>query len=134
MKTKKIKQTVSFQASPAEVYELIMDSKKHTAFSGSKATMSQKAKGKFTAYDGYCHGYNMELVEGKKIVQAWHFAEDGWPDDHFSTCTFLFKKEAGGVTKMTFTQEGIPEHKAEALKSGWKDYYWKPMKAFLKQA
>ncbi len=132
MKTKNIKQTVTFDSKPAEVYALIMDAKKHTGFTGSKTTMSNKPKGKFTAYDEYIHGHNIELTEGKKIIQAWHFAEEGWPDDHFSICTFEFKKEGKG-TKLSFTQTGVPEHKIEALKQGWKDYYWKPMKAFLKK-
>ena len=65
-----------------------MDEKKHAAFTGSKATISTKLKGKFSVFDGYCQGYNIELVKGKKIVQAWHFAEDGWPDDHFQHLPF----------------------------------------------
>ena len=130
MKTKTIKQSVTFAAKPSDVYNLIMDAKKHAAFSGSKVTMSKKPGGKFNVFDGYCHGYNKELKEGKKIVQAWHFMEDGWPDDHFSTCTFEFEKATGG-TKLKFTQSGIPEHKAESLKDGWKQFYWGPMKKFL---
>jgi activator of HSP90 ATPase len=131
MKTKSIKQSVTFDASPAIVYDLVMDSGKHVAFTGSRATMSQARNGKFTVYDGYCHGHNLELIPGKKIVQAWHFAEDGWPDDHFSTCTFLFEP-SGKKTKLVFEQKGVPEHKVEALKNGWKQYYWQPMKTYLK--
>lgn len=130
MKTGSIRQTATFAASPAEVYELIMDSKKHTAFSGSKASMSKKPGGKFSVFDGYCHGYNISLKEGKEIVQAWHFAEDGWPDEHFSICTFSFEKKGKG-TKMTFLQTGIPEHKVASLKDGWKQFYWAPMKKYL---
>ena len=131
MKTKSIKQTATFDASPKDVYDLIMDEKKHAAFSGTKATMSAKVNGKFSVYDGYCTGHTIELVKGKKIVQAWHFAEDGWPDDHFSICTFLFEPQ-GDKTKLRFTQTGVPEHKAEALKDGWKAYYWDLMRAYLK--
>lgn len=130
MKTKSIKQAVTFNSSPEKIYQLIMDAKKHSAFTGSNVTMSQAVKGKFEVFDGYCHGYNIELVKGKKIVQAWHFSEDGWPEDHFSECTFVFE-EAGDKTKLTFTQTGIPEHKVEALKDGWKKFYWEPMKAYL---
>ena len=131
MKTKDIKQTVTFAgAKPLEVYNLIMDAKQHRAFSGSKVKMSNKIDGKFEVFDGYCTGFNIELTEGKKIIQGWHFKEDGWPDDHFSICTFSFAKVPGG-TKLTFTQKAIPEHKVDALKEGWKLYYWQPMKAYL---
>ncbi len=131
MKTKTIRQTVTFpKAKPMEVYNLIMDARKHSAFSGSKVKMSNKIEGKFEAFDGYCSGFNIELKEGKKIVQGWHFKEDGWPDDHFSICTFTFSKIPAG-TKLSFSQVAIPEHKTVALKEGWKLYYWNPMKAYL---
>jgi activator of HSP90 ATPase len=131
VETKNIKQTVTFNAKPDEVYELLMDSKKHSAITGGAAKMSRKPKGKFTVFDGYCHGYNIELEEGERIIQAWHFAEDGWPDEHFSICSFLFEKSPKG-TKLTFNQTGIPEQKATALADGWKQYYWAPMKQYLK--
>ncbi len=131
MKTKSIKQTVTFDASPEIVYDLIMNSKKHAAFTGGEVKMSNKIKGKFSIFDGYIHGHNIELEEGKKIVQAWHFTEDGWPDDHFSICTFLFEKN-GNKTKLHFQQTSVPEHKVDTLKNGWKKYYWDPMKTYLK--
>jgi activator of HSP90 ATPase len=133
MKTKTIKQTATFHAKPKEVYELIMDAKKHSAFTGTKVKMSNKINGKFEVFDGYCHGYNIELKEGKKIVQAWHFAEKGWPEDHFSTCIFVFTKIKDG-TRLSFIQKEVPEHKYESLKSGWKEFYWAPMKEYLQSS
>jgi len=93
--------------------------------------MSTKVNGKFNIFEGYCHGYNIELIEGKKIVQAWHFAEDGWPDNHYSICTFKFEA-SGNKTKLTFEQTDVPEDKADYIKEGWKTYYWEPMKEYLK--
>ncbi|MES2617865.1 MAG: SRPBCC domain-containing protein [Bacteroidota bacterium] len=130
MKVSTIEQTVFFNTTPAEVYDLIMNAEKHGEFSGSEVEMSQEINGTFKVFDGYCHGYNIELIEGKKIVQAWHFAEEGWPDDHYSICTFEFIAD-GTTTKLHFTQTDIPEHKAEALKAGWNEFYWDPMKSYL---
>jgi activator of HSP90 ATPase len=131
METRSIRQTVTFDAAPDKIYHLIMDQKNHSAFTGSKAIISTKVKGKFSVFDGYCHGYNIELEEGKKIVQAWHFAEEGWPDDHFSICTFQLER-AGNKTKLIFLQTDVPEHKVESIKEGWKQYYWDAMKAYLR--
>jgi activator of HSP90 ATPase len=131
MKTKSIKQSSTFEASPDQIYNMIMDEKQHAAFTGSKATISSKINGKFTVFDGYCHGYNIELLKGKKIVQAWNFAEDGWPEDHFSICNFEFEK-SGNKTKLRFLQTDVPEHKVESLKDGWKQFYWNPIKSYLK--
>jgi activator of HSP90 ATPase len=130
VKSKTIKQTATFHAKPIEVYELIMDAKKHSAFTGGKVKMSDKVNGKFEVFDGYCHGYNIELKEGKKIVQAWYFGEEGWPEDHYSTCIFSFARVPGG-TRLSFTQKEVPEGNYESLKSGWKEFYWEPMKKLL---
>ena len=53
MKTKNIRQSVTFKASPNEVYEALMDSRRHTKFTGKKAKISRKIGGKFIAYGGY---------------------------------------------------------------------------------
>jgi activator of HSP90 ATPase len=131
MKTKSIRQTATFNASPEKIYNLIMDEKKHTEFTGSKATISSKLNGKFSVWDGYVHGHNIELEKGKKIVQAWHFAEEGWPDDHFSICTFELE-QAGNKTKLRFLQTDVPEQTVASISEGWKQFYWKPIKAYLK--
>jgi activator of HSP90 ATPase len=131
METKTIKQTITFDAPAKKVYDLIMDQKKHAAITGSNVIMSKKVNGKFDIFDGYCRGYNIELVEGELIVQAWHFKDEGWPEDHYSICTFDFKQE-GNKTQLYFTQSGAPASRVEDLKSGWKKFYWNGMKAYLK--
>jgi len=131
MRTKSINQTVTFETTPERIYDLLMDQKKVAAFTGSNVTMSTKVNGKFNVFDGYCHGYNIELIAGKKIVQAWHFAEDGWPDDHFSICSFEMDK-VGNRTKLKFVQTNVPEHKVNSLKDGWKQFYWDAIKKYLK--
>src|SRR5258708_36833476 len=45
---KTIKQRVKFKAAPAAVYDLLADSRKHTAVTGRKATISRKNGGKFS--------------------------------------------------------------------------------------
>lgn len=130
MKTKTLRQSLTLPASPQEVYDLLMNAAKHAALTGGPVKMSQKIKGKFVVFDGYCHGHNLELVPGKRIVQAWHFAEEGWPEDHFSVCTFTFTR-IGNKTRLNFVQQLLPAHQYEALKEGWKTYYWAPMKLYF---
>jgi activator of HSP90 ATPase len=130
MKTKSIRQSVIIRASPHEVYEALMDSKKHAEFTGGRASISREVGGKFSAFDGYAEGVNLELVPDKKIVQTWR-AED-WPEGHYSKVTFSLVKVAGG-TRLTFTQTGIPEEQQEDVSQGWEDYYWTPMKEMLEK-
>lgn len=130
MKTKSIRQSVSIKATPHDVYEALMDSKKHAEFTGGRASISREVGGKFSAFDGYAEGVNLELVPDKKIVQTWR-AED-WPGGHYSKVTFSLVKVAGG-TRLTFIQTGVPEEQQEDVSQGWKDYYWTPMKEMLEK-
>ena len=130
METKTIKQKVDFKATPHEVYEALMDSKKHSKFTGDKAEISRKVGGKFTAYGAYIEGTNLELVPDKKIVQLWRGSD--WPDGHFSKATFVFEVGKQG-TKMTFTQEGVPKDHCDSISDGWKEHYWEPMKEMFKE-
>jgi activator of HSP90 ATPase len=86
MKTKNITQTVTLSASSKVIYDMLTDSKKHTAFSGAKATMSKKVGAVCYAYDKYITAVNLELVSGKKIIQAWRTKD--WVSGHWSIVTF----------------------------------------------
>lgn len=125
---KAIRQTVTFNASPRAVYEALMDSRKHAAFTGSPARISRRPGGRFTAYGPYLSGVNLELVPGRKIVQLWR--SSNWPKFHYSTVTYDLKKVRGG-TRLTFTQVGVPDNDYKDKKAGWITHYWQPMKAML---
>ena len=66
-KVKTIKQKVIIPASPKEVYDAYVDPKKHSKFTGSKATGKAVVGGKFTAWDGYISGNTLNL----KMENAW---------------------------------------------------------------
>ena len=128
MKTKSIKQKVHFKASPLEVYSALLDSKKHSAFTGEPAKINAREGGKFTAYGEYISGVNLKLVPGKKLVQTWRASD--WEEGASSTATFTFTREKGG-TLLEFLHEGIPAEDADNIKKGWIDFYWKPMKGMF---
>ena len=128
MKTRTIQQTVTFKASPKQVYDLLMDSKKHAALSGEKANISSKIGGKFTAWGSHISGINLVLKPGRKIVQAWRAT--GWWPDHYSIAIFDITKVPAGA-RLTFTQIGIPPHRYSGHFRGWIEAYWTPMKEIL---
>ena len=130
MNTKTIRQSVTFRASPHEVYETIMDPKKHSELTGSKARINNKVGGKFSIYDGDIEGVNLELVPDQKIVQSWRYSD--WPEGHYSRATFELKKVSQG-TQLTFIQTEVPEEHYEDIAQGWHDYYWTPMKEMLEK-
>jgi len=130
-KTTTIRQKVTVQASPIDVYEAFLDAKKHAAFTGSKATSDPRVGGKFTAWDGYISGRNLELEKGKKIVQEWVTSE--WPEGlPPSRLTLAFKKVKDG-TEISMIQSDVSAEQTEELKEGWIEFYWKPLKEYFKK-
>ena len=128
MRTKTVRQSVTFKASPHDVYEALMDSKKHSEFTGSKVSISRKVGGKLNVYDGDIEGVNLVLEPNQKIVQSWRYGD--WPKGHYSKATFSLKEVPGG-TRLTFTQTGVPEQFYDDIAQGWRDYYWGPMREML---
>jgi len=134
MKTRTIRQKAFFRASPHEVYEVLMDSKKHTRLSGGKCSISRKIGGKISVSDGYITGENVELVPDEKIVQKWRPMEDCWPKGHYSTVTFKLAPIKGKKgTGLSFMQTGVPVGCGNRFDIGWKEYYWGPMKELLEK-
>jgi activator of HSP90 ATPase len=126
--SKLIRQSVTFKATPHEIYEMLMDSREHARFTGARASISRKVGGMIMAYDGYIMGTNLELDPDRKIVQAWRASE--WPADHLSQVTYRLVPVKGG-TRLIFTHRGVPDEHYESIKQGWIDNYWIPMKAQL---
>ena len=130
MKTKTIRQSVTFKTSPHVIYDMLMDSRKHAKFTGEKASISRKIGGKFTAYAGYINGVNLNLVQDKTIVQSWRGSD--WPKGHHSKVTFSLEKVKSGA-RLIFRQSGVPEEHYKDIHQGWRDYYWKPMREMVEK-
>jgi activator of HSP90 ATPase len=128
--SKPIRQTVTFKAKANDVYEALMDSRKHARFTGRKAKISRKIGGEFNVHDGYITGKNLELVPDKLIVQEWRASE--WPAGVTSKVTFALTKIKGG-TRLSFRHTGVPAEHHDGIKQGWIDSYWTPMKKLLEK-
>jgi len=125
MRTRTLRQTVRFRASPLRVYDMLMDSKKHQSLSGEPAAISRRVGGTFKAWGSHISGINLALKPGRRIVQAWRAT--GWWPDHYSIATFDISKFRDG-SKLRFTQIGIPPHRYSGHYRGWIETYWTPMK------
>jgi activator of HSP90 ATPase len=129
MKVSTIRQKTLIPATPDEVYEAFLDAKKHSAFTGSKATCDTKVGGRFSAWDGYISGKNLELEKGKRIVQEWMTTE--WPEGYPpSRLELTFKKTPKG-TEVFMVHSEVPAKQAANVKQGWVDFYWKPLKEYF---
>jgi uncharacterized protein YndB with AHSA1/START domain len=127
---KTIKQRVKFQAPAELVYKLLADSRLHTAFAGEKAVISRNVGGRFWAYDGHCTGINVDLVPGKRIVQAWRSKR--FPEGIYSMAAFVLTPTRDGGTELVLTHRGVPKDLIPGIEKGWREFYWDRMKAYLK--
>jgi activator of HSP90 ATPase len=126
-----IKQEVVVPASPDEVFEAFVNAEKHSAFTGSKATGNPKVGSKFTAWDGYISGKNLELDKGKRIVQEWTTSD--WPQGYPpSRLELTFKKVKEG-TQILMVHSGVPADQSDDIRQGWTDFYWNPLKEYFKK-
>lgn len=126
--SKTIEQTVTIPASAHEVYEALMDSKKHADFTGDEADISKEVGGSFSVYGDYATGENLALEQDKKIVQKWRGSD--WEEGVYSTATFELK-DINGKTELQFTQTDVPDDSYEDIKQGWLDYYWQPLQKYF---
>jgi activator of HSP90 ATPase len=127
--TTTIRQTELFPAKPIQVYQALVDPKKHTEFTGSEATSNQKVGGKFTAWEGYIFGKNLKLEKGKRIVQEWQTTE--WPPDYPPSIVEFTLKATRTGTELTMVQSNVPAEQADSYREGWTDYYWKPLRQYF---
>ena len=117
------------QATPDDIFRALLSSKEHSAITGSKASVNARKGAKFSAWDGYISGKNVELAKGKKIVQKWLTTE--WPDGYGpSTLEITLEKKSSG-TELVLVQTDVPKSQAAEYKQGWIDCYWNPMKEYF---
>ena len=125
-----IKQKVVIPSvSPKEVYDAYVDPKKHTAFTGSKATGKPVVGGKFTAWDEYIFGKFLELEDGKRVVQEWASTDfpEGSPPSKLEL-TFCAVPEG---TEIVMVHSNVPKAQVDDTAEGWMGFYWNPLKEYF---
>ena len=127
--TKEIRHQVTIHATPVQVFEALMDEKKHAAFTGASARINRRAGGTFRCYGTYITGIVLEVKPAKRIVQAWRSRD--WPKGTYSIVSFALAKLAGGRTRLRFTQVGVPSGDYARKNNGWRTHYWQPLKRYL---
>jgi activator of HSP90 ATPase len=131
MMTKAIQQSVRFPVPPEQLFDIYLDSRKHSDSTGGLARISRRVGGKFTAWGGQLRGRNLMIVPGRMIVQAWRATH--WADaDPDSILVLRFSKAPGGA-QIDLVHVNVPSHDHKGVSQGWPKYYWKPWKKYLKQ-
>ena len=131
-----IHQEISFRASPQQLYETLLSSKRFSEstkksfdnFTAASARIDPVVGGAFSLFDGVIFGRILELVPNQRIVEAWRVAD--WPAGAYSIARFELKPEGSG-TLVIFDHIGFPEGLKEHLSTGWQEHYWDALKKYL---
>jgi uncharacterized protein YndB with AHSA1/START domain len=117
-------------ASPEDVYFAWLDGESHADMTGTAgATCDPRVGGAFTAWDGYIEGKNLELIDGRRIVQSWRTSDfaEGDPDSRLEID--LHPHHDG--TRIVLKHTGLPNGEGPRYEDGWNDFYFEPMREYF---
>ena len=112
-----INQTYELKASPAAVFDALVNPETIRQWSGAPAIMDSRAGTKFSLFGGQIEGTNLEVIANQKLVQQW---------PHHSKVTITLT-DNGRTTTVELKHDDIPDDEAESFRQGWKDYYFGPL-------
>lgn len=123
-----IQQSVEFEkATPEELFDILMDSQKHSEIIKAKVRISRREGDSFSAFNGMVTGKNLAIVPNKMTVQSWR--GNVWKEDDLdSTVIMIFTSTKRGA-KIDLIHANVPDQFVRVEK--WKELYWEPMKAYL---
>lgn len=131
---KVISLTERFRCRARDLFEIMMDENMWKGFTQSYARISREVGGEFSIFGGSVIGRNLELQEGKLIVQRWRFGS--WPDGMQSTVRIVFEEPETGVTVVKLTHSDVPEKDrygnatlVENAERGWRDLIFQRIRA-----
>ena len=124
-----IHQEVVFKAIPKRLYDALTDAKQFSKATGGAPTeISSEVGGAFSCFGGMIVGRNLELLQNRRIVQAWRVGN--WEPGVYSIIKFELKEQGDG-TRLVFDHTGFPEDNRDHLDAGWGSNYWEPLKKYL---
>ncbi len=123
-----LKTTIS--SSAQQIYTTWLSSHGHSNMTGGVASISDKIGDKFTAWDGYIKGQNLELEPYKRIVQSWRTSQFEAHEEDSQLEILL--DEVAGQTELTLIHTKVPES-GEHYIDGWNVHYFQPMKKYFSE-
>lgn len=118
----------SIDTTAEKIYTAWLNSEGHTKMTGGVAIISDTVGGKFTAWDGYIQGKNIQLELNKRILQSWRTSQFE-KQEQDSQLEILFN-EVDGRTEITLIHTELP-NSGEHYRKGWNEHYFQPMKDYF---
>lgn len=125
---KQFTQTYHIAAPVNLVWQALVTPKHIAGWGAGPAKMQAKVNTTFRLWGGDIYGKNTVVQKAKRLEQDWYGGK--WPKP--SLVTITLSAERGG-TKVVLTHKHVPDAEASNLRSGWRDYYFGPLKEYVEQ-
>lgn len=132
LRTENIYQVISLPASPAKVFDALLDQDAHEAFTGKDALIQPHEGGAFSLCNQNHTGYFLHIVQNKRIVLAWTHKK--FPAGHFTTVDIRLSKDAEGNTTLILNHLAVPAGDDGWMTESWNRNYWGLLTAHFSEA
>lgn len=123
-----VSRRVTLPAPVPEVFALLLDDKRLAQATGISAHIEPQVTGEVWFEDGRVAGMITELLKNRHLAMYWHLEHEHWPDNHYSTATFMLKPEGQG-TLLVFYQSEIPAQARDEVERWWDEHFWSRLPA-----
>jgi len=123
-----IKKRYIISAKKDKVWDALVNPDTIKKWGAGPAVMSSVVGFDFSLWGGDVYGKNLEVDEGKKLVQEWYGGE--W--DNPSIVAFDLHAD-DHTTEVILEHKGVPDEEIEDIDAGWDDYYLGPIKNLLER-
>jgi activator of HSP90 ATPase len=120
--------TTTIKATAKQIYKSWLSTQRHSKMTGATAFISDQAGEKFTAWEGYITGKNIELKPYNKIVQSWRTGN--FKTNEADSQIEVLLSENGEETILTLNHTNVPESGEHYMK-GWEESYFEPMRQYF---
>ena len=128
-----IHQVAIIAAPPSRVFALLTDGALFSSATGMPADLTDREGASFSLFGGRVEGRQIELVPGRRVVQAWRFGlahDSPWEPGVYSTVRFLLEPSGEG-TRLVIDHTGIPAEWIDHIAGGYPAFYQDPIAQFF---
>ena len=129
--TRLVQQTVTLPASAKALYAMYLNPRIHEAITGRRVLIGARPGSRFSAFDGMLRGRMLYTVPGRLIVQSWR--SGGWKKRDLDSTLILRFTPSGRGGRIDLVHANVPDHDFRGVQKGWKQYYWRPWRQYLRR-
>jgi len=129
-----IHQEAIIEAAPEQVYAVLTDAERFSAATGMPAQLGAREGERFAIFGGRIEGRQVELIPGRRVVQAWRFGEehpDTWEPGVYSIVRFALEPEDEAATRLVIDHDGIPPQWEQHIEGGYPTFYAEPLARYF---